>query len=568
MEQDKRRILKYKIFFLIIMCLTIFSAIFVAFWHTGALKEIKDKYFKEKETTSKATPSVVIATIDGAVPTNTHVTMETVIVDITTSEITTDEITIVETTTAVQNVTTQVPTTKPVNNTTTQSTDISLKGKFTAQFKSVNSWDGHCQYELTVNNVSAVNIASWKISTKLPSGSSISSSWNCVCSIEGDTLIVSPMDYNSVIDAGKSVDNIGIIVEGSNLPSTIDYTGTASGSVSSGNSDVSVQQSTTASNTPETNYDSYTPPKLESGTPLSNHGKLAVKGTNLVDNNGNKFQLKGVSTHGITWFPQYVNKEAFKTIRDDWGANTVRLALYTAEYNGYCSGGNQTELKKIVENGVSYATELGMYVIIDWHILSDGNPNTNKAAALVFFAEMAQKYKDYNNVIYEICNEPNDGVDWSTVKGYADDVIKVIRKYDSDAIILVGTPTWSQEVDKVAANPVENSHNVMYVLHFYAATHKDDLRNRLKSAVAAGTPVFISEFSICDASGNGGIDYTSAKAWKELINSYNISYIGWNLSNKAETSSLINSSCSKTSGWTMAELTETGKWLRNFIAGY
>lgn len=568
MEQDKRRILKYKIFFLIIMCLTIFSAIFVAFWHTGALKEIKDKYFKEKETTSKATPSVVIATIDGAVPTNTHVTMETVIVDITTSEITTDEITIVETTTAVQNVTTQVPTTKPVNNTTTQSTDISLKGKFTAQFKSVNSWDGHCQYELTVNNVSAVNIASWKISTKLPSDSSISSSWNCVCSIEGDTLIVSPMDYNSVIDAGKSVDNIGIIVEGSNLPSTIDYTGTASGSVSSGNSDVSVQQSTTASNTPETNYDSYTPPKLESGTPLSNHGKLAVKGTDLVDNNGNKFQLKGVSTHGITWFPQYVNKEAFKTIRDDWGANTVRLALYTAEYNGYCSGGNQTELKKIVENGVSYATELGMYVIIDWHILSDGNPNTNKAAALVFFAEMAQKYKDYNNVIYEICNEPNDGVDWSTVKGYADDVIKVIRKYDSDAIILVGTPTWSQEVDKVAANPVENSHNVMYVLHFYAATHKDDLRNRLKSAVAAGTPVFISEFSICDASGNGGIDYTSAKAWKELINSYNISYIGWNLSNKAETSSLINSSCSKTSGWTMAELTETGKWLRNFIAGY
>lgn len=587
MEQDKRKILIYKIIFSIIICLAIFIAIFVAFWYTGALKEIKEKYFKEKETTKKAVQNIINVTIDGAVPTNMPVTMGTITAEITTDGITTEEFTTEQitagfeditesqtqpviqtpTTNFVQNIT-QAPTVKPVQSTTAQVPGSALEGRFEAQFKSVNSWDGHCQYELTVSNTSSVSIDSWKISTKLPSGCSISSSWNCVCSIEGDTLIVSPVDYNSALVAGQFVNNIGIILAGSSLPDTIEYSGAATGSASSGNSASPTEQSTTASNIPENNYDSYTPPKLESGTPLSNHGKLAVKGTDLVDSKGNKFQLKGVSTHGIAWFPQYVNKEAFKTLRDDWGANAIRLALYTADYNGYCSGGNQAELKKIVENGVSYATELGMYVIIDWHILADGNPNTNKAAALVFFSEMAQKYKDYDNVIYEICNEPNGGVDWAAVKSYADEVIGVIRQYDSDAIILVGTPTWSQEVDKVAANPVANPHNVMYVLHFYAATHKDDLRNRLKNAVAAGTPVFISEFSICDASGNGGIDYASANAWKELINSCNISYMGWNLSNKAETSSLINSSCSKTSGWTTAELTETGKWLRNFIAGY
>ncbi len=332
-------------------------------------------------------------------------------------------------------------------------------------------------------------------------------------------------------------------------------------------SDYSEEIITTTAETSSVN-DSYTLPVHEDKTPLASHGKLSVDKTDLVDCNGNIFQLKGVSTHGITWFPEYVNKEAFRTLRDDWGANAVRLALYTAEYNGYCSGGNQTELKALVENGVEYATELGMYVIIDWHILSDGNPNTNKTEAISFFTEMAQKYKDYSNVIYEICNEPNGGVDWNTVKTYADEVIAAIRQYDSDAIILVGTPTWSQEIDKVASNPVNNPYNVMYVLHFYAATHKEELRERLKSAVAAGTPVFISEFSICDASGNGGIDYDSANAWKELINSYNISYMGWNLSNKAETSSLIKSSCSKTCGWNNDDLTDTGKWLKNFIAGY
>lgn len=40
------------------------------------------------------------------------------------------------------------------------------------------------------------------------------------------------------------------------------------------------------------------------------------------------------------------------------------LAMYTEEYNGYCSGGNQAELRKLINNGVKYATELGMYVII------------------------------------------------------------------------------------------------------------------------------------------------------------------------------------------------------------
>lgn len=291
-------------------------------------------------------------------------------------------------------------------------------------------------------------------------------------------------------------------------------------------------------------------------TPLEEHGALSVNGTNIIDENGEKFQLKGVSTHGLQWYPQYVNKETFEYMRDNWKINAVRLAMYSDPNVGY-----NTNLHKIVENGVEYATDAGLYVIIDWHILSDGNPNTNKVAAINFFKEMAEKYKENNNVIYEICNEPNGDVQWERdVKPYAQDVIKEIREIDEDAIIVVGTPTWSQDVDVVAKSPINGYENIMYTLHFYAATHKDYLRQKLNTALNAGLPIFVTEFGICDASGNGAVDIEEANKWIDYLNSNNISWMCWNLSNKNESSSILKNT-EKLSNWTKEELSEEGKWL-------
>lgn len=69
-----------------------------------------------------------------------------------------------------------------------------------------------------------------------------------------------------------------------------------------------------------------------------------------------------------------------------------------------------------------------MYVIVDWHILSDGNPNSHKKEAKAFFKEMSKELKGYNNVIYEICNEPNNGTSWKEIKSYAKSVISTIRE--------------------------------------------------------------------------------------------------------------------------------------------
>lgn len=312
------------------------------------------------------------------------------------------------------------------------------------------------------------------------------------------------------------------------------------------------------------------PGKAAEGNPTvtpASSGALHVEGTALTDENGNAVQLKGISTHGLAWFPDYVNKDCFRELRDNWNVNVIRLAMYTSEYGGYCSGGDKNGLKDLVKNGVSYATELGMYVIIDWHILSDGNPNTYKEEAKSFFAEMAELYSDHNNVLYEICNEPNGGTGWSEIKSYAEEIIPVIRSYDDDGIIIVGTPNWSQYVDQAAADPITGYENIMYTLHFYAATHTDSLRNTMTAAINAGLPIFVTEYGICDASGNGAIDENQANQWVSVMNQYGVSYVAWNLSNKSETSAILNSNTTKTSGFSENDLSASGKWLYQMLTG-
>ena len=296
-------------------------------------------------------------------------------------------------------------------------------------------------------------------------------------------------------------------------------------------------------------------------------GALSVNGTQLVDQNGNPVQLRGISTHGLSWFPNFVDQNAFRQFREEWNVNVMRLAMYTHENGGYCTDGNKENLKNIIYRGVQYATDNDMYVIIDWHVLQEQNPNVYKEEAKKFFSEMSEKYKDYDNVIYEICNEPNGGVGWSEVKSYAEEIIPVIRANDEKAIILVGTPNWSQRVDEAANDPITGYDNIMYTLHFYAATHKDDLRNTMVNAINAGLPVFVSEYGICDASGNGGLDKDSAQKWVDTMNSYGVSYICWALANKNESAALIKSSCSKTSGFDDNDLSESGKWLYQTLTG-
>lgn len=292
---------------------------------------------------------------------------------------------------------------------------------------------------------------------------------------------------------------------------------------------------------------------------------LQVRGTQLTDAEGNPVQLRGLSTHGLSWFPQYVNQELFTELATGWNCNVVRLSMYSAEDRGYCTGGNQEELKQLIREGVQYAENAGMYVIVDWHVLSEGDPNVYKEEAKLFFEQMSLEFADKQHVIYEICNEPNGGVNWTSVKSYALEMISVIRANDEDAVIIVGTPNWCQYVDMAAADPITEYDNIMYALHFYAATHREELRKKMVDAIDSGLPVIVSEYGICSADGNGGIDEEQATTWIDLMNEKNISYVAWNLSNKAETSAVFASDCNKINGFTREDLSEGGRWIYDML---
>lgn len=287
-----------------------------------------------------------------------------------------------------------------------------------------------------------------------------------------------------------------------------------------------------------------------SDTPVGKHGALHLQEVSgystpvIVDENGNPFQLRGASTHGVQWFPEYINKSAFQSLRDEWGVNMIRLACYVTQYNGYTNGGKDTIDNKIVE-GVQAAKDLGMYIIVDWHIHEE-SPHTTKAQALEFFKKYATMYKDYDNVIFEICNEPT-GVNWynngagGDLYSYCKEVATVIRDCGSKALIVCGTNTWSQDVDDVAKKPLKDDgfEDILYTFHFYSGSHYDDKMQKVRTALNAGTPIFVTEFGVCDASGNGGYDTPNADEWIKLCDQNNISYACWSLCNKDESASVL-----------------------------
>ena len=273
-----------------------------------------------------------------------------------------------------------------------------------------------------------------------------------------------------------------------------------------------------------------------------------------------------MSTHGLGWFPEAVSENSFRVRRDDWGCNTIRLAMYIEEYNG----GEMLYLAQpqrnleLVTKGVDACSNLGMYVIVDWHVLNPGDPTTHTEDAKKFFSQMAQMYRNYPNIIYEICNEPNSGPDWNRVKSYAEQVIPVIRKYDPDAIIICGTPTWSQDIDQAANNRLSDK-NTVYAFHFYAASHSQ-LKNKVTSCYDKGLPILVSEFGTCQNTGDGYVDENETNSWFNLLDEREIGYLNWSFCNKPESASAFVSGTNlsaiqKGEG----QLTQSGKIIRKHL---
>lgn len=464
--------------------------------------------------------------------------------------------------------TTKVQATADTKN-NSQSKPAASSSNFTVQWKKSSSWEEGGKkcggYEIVItNNGDTVN--SWTAKVTVPGNTKLMSQWNGIFSISGNTMTVKNESYNGTIEKGKSVsfgfnysadayiNEVKVTVNGSTA-------GTSAGNNSNNNNN--------NNNTSTTKKPAATVPPAPSDpkgtTPVSQHGQLSVKNGQLVDKSGKGYQLRGMSTHGLTWFPEFVNESAFKTLRDDWNTNVVRLAMYVDEWgNGQCYMGNKSGSLELLEKGVDICIKLDMYVIIDWHVLNPGDPSKYTNEAKSFFEKVSKRYAKYPNVIYEICNEPNGGASWSgNIKPYAEKIIPVIRKNAPNSVIIVGTPTWSQEIDKPLSDPLSYK-NVMYAFHFYAATHAG-LRSNVENCVAQGLPVFVSEFGTCDASGGGANDFNETQKWLSYFDKQGISYCNWSICNKDETCSVLRPGTSANGNWSESDLTENGKWMRNWF---
>ena len=297
--------------------------------------------------------------------------------------------------------------------------------------------------------------------------------------------------------------------------------------------------------------------KAPKNSPVALNGKLQVNNTQLCNQNGEAIMLRGASFGWHNLWPRFYNAKAVAWLATDWKCNVVRASMGVGLDDSYLE--NPEYALKCMTNVIDGAIKQGIYVLIDFH-----SHKLHTAEAKIFFSQMATKYKDAPNVIYEIWNEP-DYYTWEEVKTYSEELIKTIRAIDPDNIILVGSPHWDQDIHLVAEDPIKGQTNLMYTMHFYAGTHKQWLRDRTDAAMAKGIPIFVSECAGMEATGDGPVDEVEWKAFLDWMEARKISWIVWSVSDKNETCSMLLPRTSAEGNWTDDLIKSWGKISRESI---
>lgn len=299
--------------------------------------------------------------------------------------------------------------------------------------------------------------------------------------------------------------------------------------------------------------------KATAQTAVQRHGKLSIKQGKIVDQHENIIQLRGISFSWSVWGgKKYYTPEVVDQLVDDFRVNLIRVAMAVEPENGYLQA--PEEQYPLITKVVDRALQRGVYVLIDWH---DHHADHNIAQAKAFFTRIAKQYPDNPQIIYEIWNEP-EKTTWQVVKSYAMELISTIRAQAKNNIIIVGSPHWDQDVDSVANDRISGLNNIAYSFHFYASdpNHQEHLRNRAQKAIAQQLPLFITEWGVGEADGNGQFDRRKTKIWLDWMESNQLSWANWNLTDKEETTALLKPSAPLHGRWRKKHLTPAGLYIK------
>jgi len=274
---------------------------------------------------------------------------------------------------------------------------------------------------------------------------------------------------------------------------------------------------------------------LSARTTVERHGRLRVEGTQIVNSYGEPVQLRGVSMGWHNMWPRFYKPGTVTSLANDWSADLVRCSIGVAHL-GSGFDCDSIAAYAAVDSIVQGALDNGVYVLVDFH----SHPNKLDNAKR-FFSHVASKYSNVPNLMYEIWNEPTE-VSWDECKEYAEQLIPLIRSLSPEAIVVVPTPRWDQEVDKAADNPVSGYKNLLYSLHYYAATHTQWLRYKAYYALSKGLPLIMSECAGMEHTGDGVINPKEWDEWMQYADRNGISWVAWSISDKDETCSMLRPS--------------------------
>ncbi|MBR4784780.1 MAG: cellulase family glycosylhydrolase [Fibrobacter sp.] len=322
--------------------------------------------------------------------------------------------------------------------------------------------------------------------------------------------------------------------------------------------------------------------------PVQVHGALGTNGNKIVgQKSGKEAMIRGMS---MFWSDatgiQYYNKEVIKWAVDNLKIDVFRYAMGIQYYDSDGGSSNPLDEKYSyfstpesqtgkIDIMVEAAIENDIYIIIDWHShrAYDGK---EKPKAKAFFSEMAAKYKNVPNIIWEVFNEPAGSYnDWGQIKSYANDVIGGIRSAGSKNLALVGTPNWSQ----MGSCGGVSGDNIGYVFHFYAGTHSvGSYGGAVTSCKNGGNAVFITEWGTTTADGKSDANTSASSDWTNFMEQNKISNCNWSLRQKVtkignasdEGSAMFagDKALTKQSDLATASYTNSGNFVKKYLTGH
>jgi len=336
-------------------------------------------------------------------------------------------------------------------------------------------------------------------------------------------------------------------------------------------------------------------PQAPQGSIVAQHGLLQVSGKYVANQYNQKISLAGNSLFwsNAKWDgAPFYNAETVNHLVDDWNTSIIRIAMGVKEpweqNIGYLID-PETELNK-VKTIVDAAIAKGVYVIVDWH---SHYAHLEQSEAIGFFEEIATLYGEYDNLIYEIFNEPKhkwvtttwqeeieaNELTWPEIKTYAEAVINAIRNIDPDNLIVVGTPHWSgghlvgkpnrHHSTGPADDPITIDDNIAYTLHFYAADdyHNNNFKQDTEAAMDKGIAIFATEWGTIGVNGDGEVNYYQTDEWMKFLKENYISHANWAVGDKDEGHAIVNAGAG-VDGLLNNQLSESGRKVKDIIKNW